>query len=611
GYVARGAVKVPEPVPPEVKIPLVRGGVLVGIVRDTRGWKIDGATVRVVGTDNEGMPIDEDPQRASFREAHFSSVLAGPAPLIPAGELGVMPGPVPPIPHGTALLPGAPGGKGAEPWVTGRDGTFRAEPVPPGRVRAYVTHPQYVEAMSEVVTLASDKEAHVEVVLSRGGVLEGRVTDAKGKVGNALVTILATHGSLERTTRTGTDGAFGFASVPDSVTLLVAREEDITQVVARTELEVPEGGRKTIEIRLPDVRPALPVRVTGERGMPVDAAQVSAMSLDASEALRTTAFTNGRGEALLPYAKGLALRVEIRAPGRAAKIVMTTADTAQLDVALAAAEQLTGEIWGRRETIEGAEITLTTESGTRHARTGKDGAFTIGDLSAGPARLRVRAKGRSPLAKDVLVEDRGGRRPTDVGRLELFEEAVVEGTVVDAHGDPVPGARVGKDAVPAFLPASAMPTGLALTDGRGRFHLAELPEGAIALEAYAPDVGRGKTSVRVIAGRTLDGVRIPLARGEAASEPLATGGVAITLGETAAGLEEAEVVVVAVTEGSEAEHAGLAPNDVIQDVGGVHVRTIADARARLSGPVHDDVVVKVRRNERVFSLRIAREPVRR
>ena len=36
------------------------------------------------------MPIDEDPQRASFRDAHFTSALAGPRPLVPAGELGVM-----------------------------------------------------------------------------------------------------------------------------------------------------------------------------------------------------------------------------------------------------------------------------------------------------------------------------------------------------------------------------------------------------------------------------------------------------------------------------------------------------------------------------------------
>src|SRR5205823_2337332 len=83
GYVARGAVRIEDAPPSEVKVALLRGGVLVGRVTDTRGWAVDGATIRIIGTDLEGMPIDEDPQRASFREAHFASALGGPAPLIP------------------------------------------------------------------------------------------------------------------------------------------------------------------------------------------------------------------------------------------------------------------------------------------------------------------------------------------------------------------------------------------------------------------------------------------------------------------------------------------------------------------------------------------------
>jgi protocatechuate 3,4-dioxygenase beta subunit len=620
GFVAKGAMRVEEPVPPEVKVALVRGGTLIGKVVDSRGWAVDGATIRVVGTDLEGMPIDEDPQRASFREAHFTATLAGPSPLIPSGELGVMPGPVPRIPHGGPSLLSMAGGTtqvpAGEPWVTGRDGTFRATPVPPGRVRALVRHPQYVEALSEIVQLASEKEAHVEIVLSRGGSLEGKVVDVRGRsVAGAQVTVLATRGSLERTTRTGTDGSFAFAAVPEALTVLVARDDDITQVVARVEVAVPEGGRKTVEITLPEPREPLPVRVTADRGKPVEAAQVSAVSLDPSDGLRVTSFTNARGECTLTGGKGLALRVEVRSPGRAVRVVTTTADTQLLDIALLAAESVTGQIWAnRRETIEGADVVLQTETGTRRARTNKDGAFTIADVPAGPAKLRVRAKGRAPLAKDVTIEDRGGRNPTDLGQLELGEEAIVEGVVVDPHGDPVAGARVAKDAVPTYLPVGAIPSGMAVCDPRGRFHLAGLGEGNVTLEAYAPDFGRARATVRALAGRTTDGVKIVLARADSASgggEPLATGGVAVTLGETAAGLEGPEVVVVAVSEGSEAERAGLAVGDVVLEIGSAKVRSIADARARLAGPVHDDVIVKLKRSERVFSLRIAREAVRR
>ncbi|HVJ90465.1 MAG TPA: PDZ domain-containing protein, partial [Labilithrix sp.] len=127
------------------------------------------------------------------------------------------------------------------------------------------------------------------------------------------------------------------------------------------------------------------------------------------------------------------------------------------------------------------------------------------------------------------------------------------------------------------------------------------------------DVGRTrKTDVRVSAGRTTSDVKLVIVRGESGSkEPIATGGVAVTLGETAAGLDEPEVVVVAVAEGSEAERGGLAVGDILTEVSGVKVSSIGEARTRLSGSVHDDVLVKVRRGERVLLLRIAREAVRR
>jgi hypothetical protein len=621
GFVAKGAVRIDDPPPAEVKVALLKGGSLVGRIVDSRGYAVDGATVRVVGTDLEGMPIDEDPQRASFRDAHFAAALAGPRPLVPAGELGVMPGPVPGIPHGPAAglaLAGSPLGGGAasdEPWVSARDGTFKAVPIPPGRVRALIHHPQYVEAMSEVVALVSEKESRVDIVLSRGGSLEGRVVDVRGRpVAGAHVTALATRGSLERVTRSGTDGSFAFAALPEAVTVLVSRDEDVAQVAARLEVSVPEAGRKSIEVALPETRPSLSVKVTADRGAAIDAAQVSAVSLDPGEALRVTTFTDNRGNAELANAKGLALRVEVRAPGRSAKILVTTAETASLTVELAAAESATGEVWAnRREAIDGADVTLQMDTGTRHARTNKDGRFTISDLAPGPARLRIRAKGRAPIARDVTIEERGGRRPTELPKVELAEEGVVEGTVVDSRGEPVPGARVAKDAVPTYLPASGMPPGMAVADPKGRFRLGELPEGTTVLEAYSPDVGRARApAISVVSGRTIDRVKIVIARGEPGSaEPQATGGVAITLGETAAGLTAAEVVIVAVAEGSEAERAGLLPNDLVAEVAGARVSSITDARARLSGPVHDDVVVKVKRGERVVTVRVPREQVRR
>jgi protocatechuate 3,4-dioxygenase beta subunit len=618
GFVARGAIAVRDPPPPETRVALVRAGVLTGRVLDAHGRPIDGATIALVGTDSAGQPIFDDPRRSGFQAAHFDSMLGGPAPLLPAGELGVIPGPVPPIPVGASPLVRSPAtallvAADAEPWVTRADGTFRAAPASPGHVRAIVRHPQYVEAQSNVVTLAPGGEAHVEVVMQEGGALEGRVLDARQRpVPHARVTVTAAKGTLERTTRTASDGSFAFAALPDSVILTAAAADD-EEPDARLAITVPEGGRQEVTVVLPEPREALPVAVVDETGWPVAAAQVSASSIAPDSWLRTTAFTDEHGDASLARARGLALRVEVRAPSHAPRVVMSDGTEEALRVELVAAEHATGEVVAERgrDAIGGAVVTLYTDLGARRTRTDAEGAFSLADLAPGSARLDVRAPGFAPQARVVTIPDSGGRRPFAIPRLELVAEGTVEGDVVDEHGDPVAGARVGRDDVPTWLLVGSTPDSIAVTDSKGRFALHGLPEGTAMLEAYAPGLGRARAeAVKVVSGRTTDGVHLVIAGGDdtAAPDPSSGGGVAVTLGETGA---PTEVVIVSVVEGSEAERAGIVPGDVLVEVDGTHVDRMTDARAKLSGSLGQDVVVALRRGDRSLTLRVARESVRR
>jgi hypothetical protein len=622
GFMGRGGMPLADPPPAETRIALMRAGTLTGKVVDARGYPVDGATLEIVGTDPGGAPIFDDPRRASFSSAHFDAMLGGPAPMVPMGELGVMPGPVPAIPHeGWGSSGGAMASRGpradatVEPWVTRDDGTFRASPASPGRVRVVVHHPQFVDAQSDVVTLAPGGEAHVDIVMHAGGTLEGRVVDARDRaVEGARVLVSATRGTLERTTRTASDGTFAFASLPDEVVLTAGVDDDDAQPDARVTVTIPEGGRQQITVHLPEAREPLPVKVVDDRDFPVDAAQVSASSLAADVLLRATAFTGKDGTTALKRARGVPLRVEVTAPGRAPRVLTTDGTETELAVTLAAAESATGEVVTarRREAIAGAEVTLYTDLGTRRAHTDASGAFSLSGLGAGAARLRVRVTGYAPAARDVTIPDSGGRRALEIPRVELAEEGAVEGDVVDGRGDPIAGVRVAKDQVPTWLAVGATPQGIALTDARGRFTLRELPEGTLTLEAYAPDVGRTRLmGVKVVSGRTTTRVRITLVPGAqdgASGEPGASGNVAVTLGETGAPVE---VAVVSVSEGSEAERAGLLPGDVLVSVDGAAVSSMEAARARLAGPVADDVVLVVRRADQTLTLRVSRETVRR
>lgn len=613
GYVARGAVAIPDPPPVETRVTLVRAAVLSGRVVDTRGYPVDGATIEISGTDPMGGPILDDPRRSNFQAAHFDAMLAGPSPLLPSGELGVMAGPVPPIPAAGAsgLPPVAPASPQGEPWVTREDGTFRAFPASPGRVRVYVRHPQYVEAQSDVVTLVPGGEAQVQVVMRRGGSLEGRLVDSEDRpVPGARVFVAATHGTLERMTRTASDGTFAFASLPDGVILTTTSDDETSDV--REIIEIPEGGHRDVTVRLPPPRSPLVVTVVDERGAGVGAAQVSARSLSVDAPLRVTTFTDDRGEAVLKRARGLALRVEVTAPSRAPRVVLSEANNASLRVELAPAETLIGEVVSarRREPIAGAEVALHLDWGVRRARTDSAGHFSLKDLPSGSARLVVRASGFATSERTITVADSSGRRELEIRPIELAEEGIVEGDVVDAHGDPVVGARVAEGLAPTWLLVGSNPSEVAVTEAKGRFALRGLAEGTISVEAYSPELGRGHASgVSVVSGRTTDRVHIVIDRDVAdGGEPPASGGVAVTLGETRG---PTEIVVASVADGSEAERGGVVVGDVLLAVDDVPVATLEDARGKLNGPIADDVVLRLRRGDKELVLRVARDAVRR
>jgi S1-C subfamily serine protease len=155
-----------------------------------------------------------------------------------------------------------------------------------------------------------------------------------------------------------------------------------------------------------------------------------------------------------------------------------------------------------------------------------------------------------------------------------------------------------------------LPRGVAITDENGAFTLQGLPSGPATVEAFSALGGRGSARVDVQSNRKQTGVRITLKPNANDQEPFAPGGVAVTLGERGSG-DALEVVVVAVAENSEAERAGIQPGDVLAAVDDVKPSSMADARARLGGPLSSDVIVSVSRSGALTKIAVLREAVRR
>jgi hypothetical protein len=616
-FVGSAVVAVPDAVTAPVRLALLRGGTLLGEVVDARGFPIGGASIEVVGSDSAGLPIAETPQLMRFRRSHFSWALAGPPAMIAAGELGVMPGPIPPIPGSNAALQAAALDTTLQPpldaepelsaWISDAGGRFRATPVTPGVVRALVRHPDFVEGISEAVTLGPGGEAHVKLTLLHGGSLEGRLKDERDQpIEGAEIEVLAEHGTFQRATVTASDGSFAFSALPREVVLNVRRAENPTRVAKRIPLT---------EISLPALREPLSITVLDENDAPLELAEINVLSLDPASPLRATSFSDARGHVEVSDAQGLSLRISVQAPGFARQVRVASASEtrAALSLKLLPGALVQGRVTalrGRRG-VEGALVTLSFQGLRKTATTNGDGDYRIADVAIGPVKLHVSHPDFAEGELSAVVENPGRRdRAFDLTTIDLDEPGAVEGEVRDERGEPVAGARVAVGRAPSYLPAGPLPRGVAVTDANGAFSLQGLPNGPTTIDVFSADRGRGSAKVDVRANRTESGLRITLRQTGSEQDPFAPGGVAVTLGERGSG-EGLEIVVVSVAENSEAERAGVQPGDVISAINDAKPASMHDARARLSGALQSDVVLSVSRSGAVQRFSVLREAVRK
>ncbi len=597
GFVQTSAVSVGI-LDDEVQVPLLRGGLVLGEVKDDRGFPIAGATIEIVGSDPSGMPIDETSGSTEFREGQFARMMMGVTPLIPAGELGVMAGPIPDLPREGGLM-AAPPAPTDDAWISRSDGVFRAEPVTPGRIQVLVRHPAFVDGSSDLFTLSPGGEVKVTIVLRSGGSLEGRVVEEdRTPVAGARIELVAMVGSLERTTFAADDGTFAFASVPDEVLISVSRADAPADVVARLVTTVNERGRNEVEIVLPKAREGMKLRVTDDRGYPLDRVEVHVTSLELEVPLRRTVFTDDDGLSEVPGAYELPLRLLLSRPGKAPRSQVVASAPHELTVVLAEGKRALGVVTGRggRDWIEGADVVVYTTAGQKRTQSNEEGSFEIADLPAGRVRIAISHEGYAPLETTAQIGD-DASRPTELGQFDLSAAGVVEGTVVDDEDEPIAGARVARNSVPSYLPLGPLPPGIVVTDRQGRFVLAGLPEGNVALEAFLADRGRGNVeNVPVFADRTTSRVKIVLPPSEdEKKEVRGSGSVAVTLGERNES-GPAAIVIVMVAPGSEAESSGLLPGDQVLEVNGRKVRSIEGTRRALTGPLTEDVLLSLFRS---------------
>jgi len=612
GFVARSAVPLEEGAT-EATIALLRGGKLIGTVVDERDFPIDGVSLEVVGIDSVGMPIVESSTLSAFRDDHFAFALPGATPLIPVGELGVMPT-IPDVPREFGPLVVTSTQRTGTPWVSGSKGTFTLTPVTPGRLRVVAHHPSYVAAVSDAVNLESGATQELRIVMRRGGILEGRVLEQdRSPVSGARVEVVSPAGSVQRVTYAADDGRFAFAALPAEVILSIARPASPEHIVERLVIDIPPDQRREIEVILPKKREPVALRVVDDRGYPLDRVEVHCSSLAPREPLVKTLFTDDQGEASLPGARDLPIRFVVLRRDKAPGVFEIDPTPAQLDLPMMPALSAEGRIVTRRGGLAGAKLTLLTPTGKRRGRSDDDGKFRFEGLAPSTAVLLVVATGYVPDEREVLIEG-DERRPVDLGTIELSAGGSASGVVEDEDGDPVVGARVAPGRVPTYLPLGPLPIGVTATDAQGRFTLSDLPSGSTDLQAYKVGYGRESVDNVVIrAGEVTKGVRIELVQDPDIdiTGGHARGSLAVTLSENVVGKGRA-VIFEHVPLGGEAQRAGILAGDRFVSHDGVPIRSLEHARRLLNGALTEDFVVELERGEALrWRVRVRRERVRR
>jgi hypothetical protein len=466
---------------------------------------------------------------ATSAPASFVSPTDDPT-FIPRGELGVTVGPIPPIPPAgaqvaraatidpsVAVLAGEPPPLPVDParasiWTTGPDGRYRIRGLPRGRTAALAIAAGFAEGRSRPIALELGQVVTgADITLTPGTILVGKITNQRGApVIGAQVSARPETGA-ELVAFSEADGAYRLGPVTGAIEL---RASAFGHADARRAIQLPAAtGREPAERREDLVLAIADAVLAGiledAAGATVAGAQIEVIG-GAGEGRHAVVAADGTFSIdLLPEGP---LRVRVRHPDYPA-IELDAAATAGGKTTSRLKLPLGGAVEGALlddhsgEPLGGLTVTGAGPRGQEaEATTEANGRWRLGPLVPGRWRLGVKTPGYLPLARELDVPVAGAPGGTSVRdiRLELRRGALVGGTVRDARGNRLPGARVAVQAADGTGPVVE-----GLTDAQGEFRIPDAPTGDLSVTATRGDA-RGAVRATVRPGAEVLGLSIDL-----------------------------------------------------------------------------------------------------
>jgi protocatechuate 3,4-dioxygenase beta subunit len=437
--------------------------------------------------------------------------------------------------------------------VHAEDGSFTIDDVPEGRWTVEAFAPGYESGTISGVTVSEgDVADDVEVRLSRGNVVSGRVLESRsgrpvlgatvraeltGEEGGGMrmVRLGGEGGELEALT--DADGRYEIAGLAPGSWTLTAAHPDWSDATARVEVKdapavadirMGRGGTVAGAV-LAGGRPVagaqVVLRAAGDSGFRMSpgllgGGEQSAMTDDGGR-FRFERLSAGR------YTVVASLRDQTSAPAEA---VVTGDDAQEVQLTLAEGARVRGVVSGLSEAqLIGVNVSASGGDYFASVRTGAGGTFELTGVPEGSLSLRAMA------GDPVLGSSRSAYTALAIapGQTEATAEIVFEaGFRVDGHvtrgGRPVPDAMVMAN--PELGGGRA--SGASRTDESGGYVIEGLQEGRYSIAAMSTDSAPIRRSVTITGDTTVD-LEAPAARlagtvvGAESGRPLSDVGVRI------------------------------------------------------------------------------------
>ena len=542
GYTSPGGVEV-EAGRGISELALARGATIEGRVLDGDGNPVANASVRALGAATgsgaERAMIEQSAAVDQDRLRRFTGRIAAPAPiatlgtaadpmLLPRGELGVMVGPIPPIPppgaqvarpaaiDSTAVTAfvGEPApleidAARASIWTTGPDGRYRIRGLPRGKLAVLALASGYAESSSPPVTVGVGQVVtNVDVVLTPGTYLTGRVADQHGaRVVGAQVRAKPQVGA-PIDAFTDEDGAYKLGPFAGSVELTASAyghgETQHVLELAPVSGKTPAERKQDLVLAVADAVVAGTLDDTG--GAPVAGAHVEIIS-GGGEGRQTVVAADGTFAIdMLPagpvrlritHAEYPAIELDATAAARGAKVRLRMPLGGAVEGALL--DDNTGA------PLAGVVIAALGPNGATADTTSDDkGRWKLGPLRPGRWKLTIDQPGYLPAKREVEVSASRSPGATSVHdvRFDLVRGAVVGGTVRDARGQ-----RVADASVTVQAASGDGPTAVGSTDTQGEFRIRDVPTGEVLVTVTSATT-RGSARVTLRAGDEVLGLAI-------------------------------------------------------------------------------------------------------